>query len=95
MRYLTYIIVSVSGKVDVSFLVFHVYCNASDLRQHVLVVTEVSQQVHNGVANLTIYRLTKAHTDQRAGVICKNINKVNFLSKRYMYRLTYIGLCII
>ena len=63
------LVVSVSGEVDVGFLVLHVDGDSADLGQHVLVITEVRQEIHDGVADLTEHRLTETHADQRAWVV--------------------------
>ena len=65
----THIIVSVLWEVDVCFLVLHVDDDSLDLRQHVLVVPEVCQQVHDGVADLLIHRLPEPHADQGTRVV--------------------------
>lgn len=69
MNTVAYSIVSTARQTDASAFLFHVNQQAADLRQSVLEVVEVCEQVHNGVTDLTINRLSVAHTHQWTRVI--------------------------
>ncbi len=69
---ISHLIVSVPWEGQECLLVLHVYRHPSYLRQHVLIVTEVCQQVHDSVADFLIHWLTESYADQRTGIVCKD-----------------------
>lgn len=59
----TYIFVSIAGEVDGGSFVLHVDRDPADLRQHVLEVPEVCQEIHDGVSNLKEHWFTIPNAD--------------------------------
>lgn len=75
----TYILVSISGEVDLCHFVFHMYGDTSDVWKHVLVISKVGQQVHNGMTDLKEHCISISNTYQWAWVVC-NIGKNQFIN---------------
>lgn len=59
----TYIFVSIAGEVDGGSFILHVDRDPADLRQHVLEVPEVCQEIHDGVSNLKEHWFTIPNAD--------------------------------
>ena len=65
----TYGTVSSSWQLYTGLLVLHVNQQAADLRQSVLEVVEVGEEVHYRVTDLAVNRLSVPHAHQRARVV--------------------------
>lgn len=60
---ITYIFVSIAGEVDGGSFILHVDRDPADLRQHVLEIPEVCQEIHDGVSNLKEHWFTIPNAD--------------------------------
>ena len=66
---MTHILVSVFVYVQVRRLVFHVNAESAHVRDLVLEVAEVDEQVHDRVPDLAKHRLPLPHAHQRTRVV--------------------------
>lgn len=68
----TYIFISIAGEVDGGSFILHVDRDPADLRQHVLEIPEVRQEIHYGVSNLKEHWFTIPNADQWTRVVYKD-----------------------